>query len=68
MSRVLVVKVKEKGDRGPGCFQYKNDVNIEDWKQLALVFSDLEVHGANIKKAYEEFRDKKKEQVEWPFK
>ena len=59
----LSIKVKKKGVKGPGCFEYKNRVNLEDFKQLAIVFSDLEIHGANIEKAFIEFKKDKP----WPF-
>ena len=61
--KVLVVKLKEKGNKGPGCFEYQNKINLEDFKQLATLFSDLELQGAKIEKAFVEFKKGKS----WPF-
>ena len=55
MVEVLVVKLKEKGFKGPGCVRYKSTIDIKNPSNLALLFSDLELHGANIVKAYEKF-------------
>jgi len=63
--KVVNVKVREKGARGAGCNQLHNTYILEDYKKLALLFFDLEVHGANIEKAFSEFRKQKKE--DWPF-
>jgi len=64
MAEVLVVKLKEKGFKGPGCVRYKNSVDIRNPANLALLFSDLELHGANIAKAFETFnRDKSKKRT-----
>ncbi len=62
MAEVLVVKLKEKGFNGPGCIKFKTIVDIKNSSNLALLFSDLELHGANIPKAYEKF-SKEKSQV-----
>ncbi len=61
MGIVLTVKLKEKGINGPGSIQYKNAVDLKNPAKLALLFSDLELHGANIRKAYDKF---KKERVD----
>lgn len=65
MAKVLSVKVMndEKGE--PGSCVYKNKVNFSDFKQIALVFFDLEVEGADIENAFKEFKRKKEEG--WPF-
>lgn len=55
MAEVLVVKLKEKGYKGPGCIRFKTTVDIQNSSNLALLFSDLELHGANISKAYDKF-------------
>jgi hypothetical protein len=53
MGKVLTVKIKENF-RGSNA-QYRNKVNFEDFKQLALFFSDLESYGGNIVKAFREY-------------
>ena len=55
MAVVLTVKLKEKGVNGPGSIRYKNKVDIANPANLALLFSDLELHGANIIKAYDRY-------------
>lgn len=59
MEQVLVVKLKEKGFNGPGSVRYKNTVNFKNPSNLAILFSDLELHGANVAKAYEKFKKEK---------
>ena len=65
MAKVLVVKIKNKETKGPGCIQYKNEVAFLDFKQLATLFSDLQLNGANIDKAFREFQSRQKGL--WPF-
>lgn len=65
MSKVLVVRIKEKGSRGSGCFEYKNEVNFDDFKKLALVLVDLDSYGGNIEKAFREFKRMKEEGFPW---
>ncbi len=56
MAELLTVKLKEKGANGPGSIHYKNTLDFKNPSNLALLFSDLELHGANIVKAYEKFK------------
>ncbi len=56
MGKVLTVKLKEKGANGPGSISYKNVVDFKNPAHLALLFSDLELHGANIAKAYDKYK------------
>jgi len=68
MSKELVVKIREQdlpwGERGS--FEYKNKIQLKDFHNLALFFSDLEKHGANIEKAFREFIEQK-EEGKFPF-
>lgn len=66
MGKVLVVRLKEGSSRGPGCYEYKNDVNGEDFRQVALILLDLESQGIPMNKAILEFR-RLKEKGSWPF-
>lgn len=59
MAEVLTIKLKEKGMNGPGSIHYKNTLDFKNPSALALLFSDLELHGANIGKAYERFKKDK---------
>lgn len=56
MVQILTVKLKEKGVNGPGSVRYKNSVDFKNPTNLAILFSDLELHGANIEKAYSKFK------------
>lgn len=56
MPTILVAKIKEKGSKGQGCIEYKNEILIGDFKKLALFFVDLESHGGNVIKAVAEFK------------
>jgi len=56
MGTVLTVKLKEKGINGAGSVRYKNTVDFKNPTNLAILFSDLELHGANIVKAYDKYR------------
>jgi len=60
----LVVRIREKGAKGQGCYSYKNEINLEDFKQLATLLGDLEMYNAKIEKAFIEFKKKKET---WPF-
>jgi len=51
----LVVKIRDKEFKGQDSFEYKNKVSLLDFRNLALLFSDLEKYGANIEKAFREF-------------
>jgi len=63
MARVLVVRIREQNVKGHGSYEYKNEINLNDFKQLAILFSDLEIYGGKIEKAFQEFSKEKK----WPF-
>jgi len=66
---ILVVKkkkdrlefaVKEKRYSGYSDADYKNVINVKDYKQLALLLEDLRIlFGAPIDKAISEMREKK---------
>jgi len=62
---VVVVRIKNKGAKGIGSYEYKNELLLEDFKIMAILFQDLETYGANIEKIYQEY--KKKKQQEFPF-
>jgi len=64
---VLVIKLKEKGSNGPGSIRYKNTVNFKNPSNLAILFSDLELHGANITKAYDRFKKEKMDNKSFPW-
>ena len=64
MAKVLSAKIKDSNSRGSGCLEYNNRINITDFKQLAQLFSDLELHGAKIEKAFKEYQKLKEK---WPF-
>ena len=63
MGEVLVVKLKEKGFKGPGCVKYKTTIDFKNPTTLAMLFSDLELHGANISKAYEKFNKERFKEI-----
>lgn len=67
MGIVLKVKLKEKGSKGPGSIQYKNTIDFRNSSNLALLFSDLELHGANIIKAFEKFKKEKRDMQSFPW-
>jgi len=67
MAEVLVVKLKEKGYKGPGCVRFKSTVDIKNPANLALLFSDLELHGANISKAYDKFKKEMSQTRTYPW-
>ena len=62
---IIVVRIKNEGVKGIGSYEYKNEVNLNDFKVMAILIEDLERYGANIEKIYKEF--KKKKQQEFPF-
>lgn len=66
MGKVLIVRVKEGGAKGRGCYEYKNEINGEDFKQIAVVFLDLDSYGLKIDKAIQEYK-KLKGGGEFPF-
>lgn len=51
----LIVKVKTSNGK-----RYLNWVNAEDYKNLALIFSDLAALGINVDKAFNEYKLSKK--------
>jgi hypothetical protein len=57
----MKLKVSLKGDvkNIPGRKKYYTEVNAENFKEIALVLTDLENNGLPIKKAINEFRIKK---------
>ena len=61
MAKILTVRVTIDNSGKAGSCVYKNKFNFVDFKQLALLFSDLEIEGANIEKAVKEFRKQKRE-------
>ena len=61
MSKVLAVRIKESGSYGRGCYEYKNEITLEDYKKLALILIDLDSFDANIEKAFREFKRLKEE-------
>lgn len=62
---IVVIRIREEGNKGQGSFEYKNEMNLRDFKLMALLFSDFERYGANIEKIYKEFKQKRQE--EFPF-
>ena len=65
MPKVLSVKIKEKGSKGPACYEYKNEVEFTDFNKLAIFFLDLEVYGGNIEKAFRKYQEQKEEGFPW---
>lgn len=63
MGKVLIVRLKESGSR---TLEYKNEVNAEDFRQIALILLDLDSNGLKIDKALQEFR-KIRDKGEFPF-
>jgi len=58
----LSVKIKEKRSKE---FEYKNKINLLDFKQLALILTDIETYGGNVVKAFEEFSKRKGKEFPW---
>lgn len=67
MGTVLKIKLKERGLNGPGSIRYKNTIDFKNPSNLALLFSDLELHGANIVKAFEKFKKEKGDTQSFPW-
>jgi len=63
MGKILVVKIKEN-TRGSEP-EYKNRINFQDFKQLAIFFQDLELNGGKIEKAFQEFKKQKEQGFPW---
>ena len=45
---------------------YKTLINFEDFKQLATLLSDLEMYGADVEKAIEEYKREKQQERKFP--
>ncbi len=67
MVEILTVKLKEKGVNGPGSVKYKNSIDYKNPSNLALLFSDLELHGAPIVKAFEKFKKERGDVRSFPW-
>lgn len=67
MVEVLTVKLKEKGVNGPGSVHYKNTIDFKNPTNLAIFFSDLELYGANIPKAFEKYKKEKLDVRSFPW-
>ena len=65
MGKTLKVQLKESSHNREGCIEYKNKIQLEDFRQLGLLFLDLESHGGKIEKAFFEFKRKKEEGFPW---
>jgi hypothetical protein len=65
MVLVVVIKIRERADKGPQSYLYKNEMSLDDYKLMAILFEDLERNGANIEKIYREWKKRKGEQ--FPF-
>ena len=62
MGKILSVKIRpSKGQP----HVYKNSINLEDFKQLALLFGDLITHGGNVNKAVVELKKQRERQFPW---
>lgn len=55
MDKILSVKIKS-GMKNCNHCEFKNKLNLGDYKQMAILLNDLERHGAKINKAYDEFK------------
>jgi hypothetical protein len=67
MGKILIIRVKEKGAFGDRCYEYKNDINIHDAKQIALILQDLgDLYNAPIEKAFAILKETKGENI-FPF-
>jgi hypothetical protein len=61
----LSIRIKEKGTKGMESYNYKNDIALNDYKKLALLFLDLNNYGASVEKAFEEYKRLKQESFPW---
>ena len=59
MGKEVIVRIREHGFKGHGSFEYKNKINLNDSKQLALLLLDFERYGADIEKSLKAFRNEK---------
>ena len=55
MDKILTVKIKSGNTKVKNC-EFKNKVNLKDYKQMAILLNDLESFGAKINEAYDEFK------------
>ncbi len=62
MGKMIFIKIRSKKGQP---HEYKNSVDINNPRLLALVFSDLENHGANINKAFEFFKREREANFPW---
>ena len=52
MGKLWITRIKEKGAKGDGCYEYKNEINIKDINSIVALFQDLvAMYGAPIEKA-----------------
>jgi len=69
----VVIKIRGNKTKGAakaggsfqGVYEYTNEINLDDFKVMAILFEDLERYGASIEKIYQEF--KKRGLQEFPF-
>lgn len=66
MSDVLIVRLKELG-KNTRILKYDNQVNSQDFKQVALVLFDLSNNGISIDKAITEYRRMKESGTGFPW-
>ena len=66
MGKVLILRLKDEGTSGHGCFSYKNEIRLDDYKQLAIILSDLSDNGGKVEKAFLEFK-KRREESSFPW-
>jgi len=60
MGKQLIIRVREKGIRGDGGYEYKNEVNLSDPNMLSLVLNDLiQMYNAPIEKAMKLMKNNK---------
>ena len=68
MTTILSVKVKSEKIRkrgGGGHLEYENKIHIGDPSQVASLFGDLEIYGANIEKSFKKFKKQKEKGFPW---
>lgn len=41
MTKLLIIRVKEKGRKGDHCYEYKNQTEISNPAMVSLIFQDL---------------------------
>lgn len=60
MAKRLFIKLKDSN-----LLIYKNIINSEDYKIVAIILSDLQSNGVNIEKAYKEFSKQNEKKFPW---